>query len=296
VSHIIYCPSCAAKVGEDIPSGEALTCPICGTEFQAGALADSAEGAIVDSDRPPEDSRRSGESQNISDEPRQPIRKRLTTEQILLARLQNEPPAKKPIPWSGFAVILVAILVASIGVFNYTAKPDKFAPGQAVDSTEFLQKRLFFQHIIDSLQAFMRANPNDTDDHLKLADAYYDASYWDQSMREFQTYLRARPADADARVDYAYAIAQGSENLGTAIAQIDTALQYKPDHLNALINAGILSAQMITDSNHVEALARSRQYFERAKAIAEKSDPKMAARIDTLLVEINNTGKRMAKE
>ena len=36
------------------------------------------------------------------------------------------------------------------------------------------------------------------------------------------------------------------------------------------------------DSNHETALARAKNYFERAKAIAEKTKPAMAQRIDIL--------------
>ena len=224
------------------------------------------------------------------------IKKRQSTEDILLERLKNEPPMKKPIPIAGFAVIIVAILAASIAVFKYTEKPDKFAPGHEVDSSMILQKKVFFQHVIDSLLAIQKSNPSDTNIHLSLADAYYDAGTWDRSIAEFQNYLRMKPQDADARVDYSYAIAQSSGDLNAAITEIDSALLIKPDHLNALINAGILTAQTISDSNHVEALARSRKYFERAKSIAAKTDPAMAARIDTLLQEINRTGDRMTEK
>lgn len=275
---ITYCPSCAARFGEDIAAGQSLRCPLCGTEFISGASVESAESEIVKSDQP--------QAQEVS-------RKRQSTEEMLLERLQNEPPLKKPIPFIGLAIIIVAIVAASIGIFKYTAKPDVYAPGHEVDSNMLAQKKIFYQHIIDSLNGVLAANPNDTNLHVSLADAYYDAGRWDQSMSEFQAYLRLKPKDPDARVDYAYAIAQGKDDLNLAISEIDTALIYKPDHLNALINAGILTAQTIGDTNHVTALARSRKYFERAKAIADKTDPKMAGRIDTLLQEINRTGERM---
>ncbi len=277
-SRITYCPSCAARFGEDISAGQSLKCPVCGTEFISGASAESAESEIAKSDQPL--SQAEG-------------KRRQSTEDMLLERLQNEPPLKRPIPVAGVAVILIAILAASIAIFKYTAKPDKFAAGQEIDSNAIAEKRIFLQHIIDSIGTMLKSNPNDTNLHVSLADAYYDAGRWDQSMGEFQTYLRLKPKDPDARVDYAYAIAQGKQDLQLAISEIDTALIFKPDHLNALINAGILSAQAINDTNHMAALARSRKYFERAKAIAAKTDPKMAGRIDTLLQEINRTRERM---
>ncbi len=258
--------------------GEMLRCSICGTEFKYEP-SQTPESAITDADRP-----------NTA----MPLR-RLSTEEILLERLKQEPPKKKPLRWGGFALIFAVVFAVAFGIFRVASKPDKFAPGQEVDSTALFQKRLFFQHVIDSLHTEMAANPSDVDLHLSLADALYDAAYWSASMREFEIYLAAKPADADARVDYAYTIAQNNGNINDALDEIDTALRYDPNHLSALVNAGIMMAQTVTDSNHTAALARARNYFVRAKAVAEKTNPGIAVRIDTLIQEIDNTGQRMAK-
>jgi len=277
VADPIYCPSCAARI--DSPSqpkpGEVLNCPVCGTEFKYEP-SQTAESAITQSDRP-----------NAATSMR-----RRSTEEILLERLKHEPPQKKPIRWSSFALVFLVVLAASFGIFRVVSKPDKF---QDVDSSAALQKRLFFQHIVDSLHTELASNPSNAAAHLSLADALYDEGQWAGSVKEFQIYLAGNPADADARVDYGYAIAQNSGNLNDALAEIDTALRYQPEHLNALINAGIMTAQTVTDTNHAVALARAKNYFERAKAVAEKTNPAIADRIDTLIQEINNTGQRMGK-
>ncbi len=273
----IFCPSCAAKIENAAPPtpGDMLRCPVCGTEFRYEP-SQTAEAAIAESDHP-----------NTNE----PIR-RISTEEILLERLKSEPPQKKPIGWGSLALIFAAVLAVTFGIFRIASKPDKFAPGQQVDTTMLLQKRLFFQHIIDSLHTEMVAHPTDIDLHLSMADALYDGAYWSASMKEFEVYLAARPADADARVDYAYTIAQSNGNINDALDEIDTALTYKPNYLNALVNAGIMTAQTVNATNHATALARARNYFVRAKAVAEKTDPGIASRIDTLIQEIDNTGKR----
>lgn len=255
--------------------GEMLQCPVCGTEFKYGP-SQTPESAITESDRPI----------SVS------TSRRRSTEEILLDRLKQQPPQKKPISWSAFALIFAVVLAVTFGIFHIASKPDKFAPGEIPDTSAQIQKQLFFQHIIDSLRTSMAANPANVQLHLSLADALYDDAQWSESKREFETYLAARPSDADARVDYAYAVAQANGNLNDAISEIDTALMYKPDHLNALINAGIMTAQTVTDTNHATALARARNYFVRAKAVAEKTDPGIAARIDTLIKEIDNTGRK----
>jgi tetratricopeptide (TPR) repeat protein len=282
----VFCPSCAAHVPlPEIPVDdrsstvtERLHCPVCGTEFALN-VAGTTEQAVVESDRP-----------SATQAPR-----RVSTEEALLKRLSEEPPAHTPVGWVTSGIIFAAVLAISFGIFRLASKPDSYAPSHEPDSAMLLQKRLLYQPAIDSLNAILRANPNDTGAHLTLADDAYDAGYWAESVSEFQTYLRMKPRDADARVDYAYAIAQASGDLHRALGQIDSALTFNPNHLNALINAGILTTQTISDSNHAETLARAKGYFQRAKDIASKNDPAMASRIDTLLMEIDKTGERMAK-
>ncbi len=275
----IYCPSCAASVADSAVPGTILRCPVCGTEFKYEPEK-TAESSVAESD-------------NLSTGATE---RRLSTEEILLNRLKNAPPEKKPLPLQTIAIIFAIVLAIAFGVFQFTSRPDKFAPGHEIDTTAVLQKKLFFQHIIDSLQMQIVQNPSNINNHLALADAMYDAGEWSESKKEFVTYLTVKPDDADARVDYSYAIAQDNGDLNAAIAEIDTALKYHPDHLNALINAGIMSAQMVTDTNHATALARSKNYFERARAVAEKTNPNIARRIDTLIMEIDSTGLKMRKK
>lgn len=274
----IFCPSCAAAIAEQAEPGTLLRCPVCGTEFTYQPEK-TAENSVTEADA------RATGSQN----------RRLSTDEILLERLEHEPPAKKPIPGRALALLLAAILIITFGIYKITSRPDTYAPGHEVDTSALLQKRMFFQHIVDSLQTEMAKDPYNIDLHLALADANYDAGLWADSKKEFQIYLAAKPKDADARVDYSYAIAQDGD-LSAAITEIDTALIYQPDHLNALINAGIMTAQTVSDSNHATALARSKAYFERAKEVAQKTNPDIARRIDTLIMEIDSTGLRMRQQ
>jgi hypothetical protein len=118
---------------------------------------------------------------------------------------------------------------------------------------------------------------------------------WAQAAPHYEAYLSAHPDDPAARVDYAYVLGQTRpENLNLALAQIDSALKYHPDYLNALYNGGVLAVQ-VTGTNHGEGLKRAREYFARAKAVADTSAPAMAKQIDTLITEIDRTGARMAK-
>jgi tetratricopeptide (TPR) repeat protein len=272
----IYCPSCAALVSETANIGDPLKCPVCGTEFSAGARSTTIEETAV--------TRTEVASRQ----------RKLSTEEILLERFKNEPPEKKPVGWQTMAIIAGTIVVIVFVIVQMTSKPDVYAPGHPVDSSAIVEKRQFFQHIIDSVQSHLALVPSDINAHLSLANAYYDAALWTQSRKEYETYLSAKPKDADARVDYAYAIGQETGNPAKAIAQIDSALAYDPEHLNALLNGGILSAQMISEGNHTAGLAKAREYFQRARAVAKRNKPEMVGRIDTLLEAINSTGNRPA--
>ncbi|HEX5317028.1 MAG TPA: hypothetical protein VFX22_10300 [Candidatus Kapabacteria bacterium] len=276
----IYCPSCAARIeSATAPTpGELLRCPVCGTEFKYES-SQTPESAIAESDR-----------SNVA----VPAR-RQSTEEILLERLTNEPPQKKPIRWVGFALIFAVVIAVSFGIFRVVSKPDSYASQHSVDSLEMVQKDLFFQHVIDSLQTEIANNPSNIDLHLVLADTDYTAGHFAESRKEFETYLAQKPQDGDSRIDYAYAIAMDNGDTRTALLEMDTALRYQPNNLNVLVNAGIMTAQSVNDSNHTTALAKAKEYFVRAKAVAEKTNPAIAARIDTLIMEIDNTGQRLVK-
>ena len=269
----IFCPSCAAQVADHAEHGERLKCPVCGTEFLYEPEK-TAESTVAD-----------------SDSSTQPIRRR-STEEILLDRLKSEPPAKKPITIQSVILIFIAVAGVAFAIYSIASKPDKYAAVTPAD-TMGMQHRVFMQHVADSLRDEIGKDPANLDLHLQLADAEYDAGKWDDSKKQFEIYLAQKPQDADARVDYSYAIAQANNDLTTALSEIDTALMFQPDHLNALINAGIMTAQTISDTNHATALAKAKYYFERARTVAAKTNPAIAARIDTLIMAIDSTGMKM---
>lgn len=273
----IFCPSCAAKIERDAQAGDLITCPVCGTEFKY----DPAKSALAEIIDEPE----------IAAKPEST--RRPSTEEILLDRFTKEETPKKPATMFTYAAVFGVIAVAAVAIFFATAKQDAYAPKQGPDTSMVVQRRLMYQHTLDSLRNVVKSNPTDAASHVALADLAYDLGYWDESVGQFQQYLALKPKDADARVDYSYAIAQQSGNLERSLVQIDSALAIDPNHLNALINGGILAAQTVSDSNHEVALDRARSYFERARAIAITKDSSMARRIDTLLSEINRTGARL---
>lgn len=219
----------------------------------------------------------------------------LRDDRILLERLKVEPPLKKQAPLS--LTIGVIAVVLALGAILYFAfrKPDVYFDetpqlGQQThphDTTELHAKRMHVAPIIDSLEQVVKADHENAPALLALANSYYDAEYWDRALMTYEHYLEHEPKNVNARIDYAYTIAQVSGDFKLAIAEIDTALTYQPDHLQGLFNAGLLSLRANIDDKEA-ALSSARKYFDRAKSAATKQgNSAMSSQIDEILKEMD---------
>jgi tetratricopeptide (TPR) repeat protein len=215
-------------------------------------------------------------------------------EDILLERLQNSPKVKKQIGTPLLMAILFGIILLGVGIYFISLRPEKFAenphqPQQqqgAADSAQMYSKRLKFQPMIDSLQSVIAINANDDASHLTLANVYYECEFWDKAKTEYAYYLNKHPEDVDARVDYAFVIAQLSGDFKSAVAEINKGLKYDPEHLNALFNAGILSIRANLDDKK-KAIAEAMMYFNRALAAAKKQgNDKMSEQIQEIMKRV----------
>lgn len=224
----------------------------------------------------------------------------LRTEEILLNRLTASPPTKPQAPIS-VTFIVVAIIIC-VGVLLYAVfdKPDEFADvptptanphGVPVDSSELNSKRLQFQKEIDSLEHVLETFPEDDLAMLHLANRYYDTENWTKAMPLYGGYLQAHPENVNARVDFAFVIAQSTGDFSRAVAEIEKGLKHDPKHINALFNAGILSLRA-NMNNKARALKTARVYFSRAQAIAKTENPHMASQIEEILREMENVEKQ----
>lgn len=272
----LYCPSCAAKLPTDVLTAADPECPVCGTRL-TGDDAPVAKDTPMASTPKPE--------------------RRLSTEELLLERLKQDEaqPAPKKLPMAFFLILFAVIAIAAYSIYSATKKPEQFAKPKVSDELT-LEQRAMIQHATDSLTAVITQNPQNAEAHLALANVYYDAKDWPHAAPHYEAYLASRPDDPGPRVDYAFVLSQTKPNdLTPALAQIDTALRYKPDYLSALYNGGILAVQM-TGSDHMAGLTRARDYFQRAKRVADTAAPAMAKQIDTLIMEIDRTGERIGKK
>jgi tetratricopeptide (TPR) repeat protein len=224
----------------------------------------------------------------------------LRAEEIILERLANAPITRPQAPLS--VTLIVIAIILGIGYVLYVSfdKPDKFAdapPPSAnphapeVDSAELNSKRLHFQQEIDSLEKVLTTNPNDEMAMLHLGNRYYDIEDWTRAMPLYGAYLQAHPEDVDARVDFAFVIAQTTGDYSKAVSEIEKGLKHDPAHVNALFNAGILSLRANMNNKEL-ALKTARAYFNKAKLIADTKNPQMASQIEEILKEMDNVEKQ----
>jgi tetratricopeptide (TPR) repeat protein len=215
-------------------------------------------------------------------------------EDILLERLKNEPEVAQQISPPILFAIIAAVLILGTAIFFLSRKPEKFAetphqPQQQqseADSLKMYSKRMALQPMIDSLQSVIVANPNDDQSHLMLANVYYECEFWDKAQSEYEYFLNKHPEDVDARVDYAYTLAQTTGDFKASIEEINKGLKYDPEHINALFNAGILTIRANLDDKK-KAFDDAIPYFNRALAAAKKQhNDKMAEQIGKVMAEL----------
>ena len=228
-------------------------------------------------------SRRSGD-----DKP--PLRR---DDDILFDRLKGAPPLKQQAPLSLTIGIIAAALALGVVLFLVFQNPEVFKstspqlgnPHDHADTNMLATKRMRLAPLIDSLEIAARGHDNPQTE-LALANAYYDAEYWDKALALYEHYLEHVPSDVNARIDYAFSITQLSGDFNLAIAEIEKALAFDPDHVQGLFNAGILSLRANINDKEV-ALSSARKYFMRAKAAAAKQgNTQIGGQIDEILKEM----------
>jgi tetratricopeptide (TPR) repeat protein len=220
-------------------------------------------------------------------------------EDILLERLKNEPKTAQQISPIVLIAILIGVIGIGVGIYFISLRPEKFAVNPhaqedqkaAQDSSLMYSKRLKFQPMMDSLTNVIAVDPNNDEAHLMLANVYYETEFWQKAKPEYELYLSKHPEDVNARVDYAYVIAQSTGDFKAAVTEINKGLKYEPEHVNALFNAGLLSIQANLDDKK-KAITEATSYFSRALSAAKRQgDDKMADQIGQILAKLKEPEK-----
>ncbi len=205
----------------------------------------------------------------------QPVR----IEDILANRIQSMPETTPQLSTPVLIIVVIGLILLGIILAVINTKPEVFAESEhreihgSQHSMDAVQEkhRAELTSIIDTLTKHIVAYPNDLDAKLTLANAYYDLEMWVKAVPLYKDYLDKFPKNTNARVDYAYVIAQSSGDFQAAMSEIETALRYEPDHFNALFNGGLIALRAY-ENDRVKAFMTAGNYFKRAQEIARKNN------------------------
>ena len=93
----------------------------------------------------------------------------------------------------------------------------------------------------------LNRNPDDYDSLVKLGDLYYDAQQYPNAIQYYGRALTIHPESPDVRTDMGTAYWY-SGNADKALAELETALSYSPNHPQSLFNIGWIRWQGKADA------------------------------------------------
>lgn len=110
--------------------------------------------------------------------------------------------------------------------------------------------------LINDLEAKIKQNPDDQKSLLELAHLKNDSGLFEAAIQNYKAYLKKNPSDADARVDMGVCYFN-LKDYPNAIKEMETALNYVPDHQIAHLNLGVVN---LSAGN----LAKSKEWLQKA--------------------------------
>jgi len=160
--------------------------------------------------------------------------------------------------WSDSQAYALAVFCLLLGVtlgylFRGSASPEASAaspssdgsaaqsqPTQAQVSPE--QQKAMVDHAVAPLLATLKANPDDFDTMIKVANLYYDGQQYPEAVQYYRLAAKSQPENADVLTDLGTSLWYMGDADG-AIAEFQQALKYQPDHPGTLFNLGVVRWQ-----------------------------------------------------
>lgn len=109
--------------------------------------------------------------------------------------------------------------------------------------------------VIAELRDRLQRNPRDLEALVGLADLYFEANKYAQSLPYYRRALALDPRNPDVRTDYAVALYGDNQDL-EALAQLQSVLSMRPAFPEALFNEGIIANAIGRRTQAVEAFRK----------------------------------------
>lgn len=104
------------------------------------------------------------------------------------------------------------------------------------------QQKAMVDQAVAPLLATLKANPDDLNTIVQVANLYYDGQQYPVAVKYYQLAVKSQPTNADLITDLGTSLWYMGDADG-AIAEFQTALKYRPDHPGTLFNLGIVRWQ-----------------------------------------------------
>ncbi len=256
-----FCFKCGTKVIEEVEEekSQVVICEICGFEndsrnkycVSCGSLL---TGEVVERAKSEE---RKIEIE-VGDKP-----------SVEIPRKEKVKERKKRVKLSFEQVFYVALAVVFVGLIAYgVIRKEKNKPETHVHQDLGTNAQIMAE--IDRLRDRVNSNPDDMASTLRLANLLHDVHIFDQAVEYYRKYLAKNESDPDARVDMAICLFELGK-ADEAIAEMEKALTYSPNHQLAFYNLGIVH---LTLGN----LEKAREYFNRCIDVNPSAEVAQKAR------------------
>jgi len=113
-------------------------------------------------------------------------------------------------------------------------------PAQAQPTPQ--QQKAMVDQAVAPLLASLKANPDDFDATVKVANLYYDGQQYPEAVKYYQLAAKIQPTNADLLTDLGTSLWYTGDADG-AIAEFQQALKYQPGHPGTLFNLGVVRWQ-----------------------------------------------------
>jgi cytochrome c-type biogenesis protein CcmH/NrfG len=260
-----FCPNCGNELGASRFSDKTSTaskaeklmiCENCGednlvTNVNCSTCGAKLKGKLVESEGISTENIR--KNQTIKREKKKVTKEKKIDDNVKLLD------SKKILLVSATVIAIIVVLLAFTGVFNsglnQVQQPTDNETGSGVNLTNLNE--------ITQLENAVKSNPNDKSSIIKLANLLQDSGLYDRAIIYYKKYLESDSSDADARVDMGICF-YNINDFQSAIAEMQTALQYQPRHQLAHLNLGIVN---LTAGN----IDLSKEWFRKALEIDPNS-------------------------